>query len=679
MSGKVFWFYFLTFIWVSSTLFAQKTQDIYPYKIQKDIESQGIDLTSYVSYLEDTSDLNIYDLLSNKTDFFVALESQKEPLKSNGTYWGRLSITNELSSITNTVLSFGENNFATLYVVKNGEVIHEYLSGELVKASKKTLASGRKESLFDISLSPNETMMCYFKVHNITHFPPQIVPRLFNKTQWNKGVKSKILIDGLYQGFLWFLICYSLAFYIKIKDKTYLYFALYVFCFAVYFSWYKGLLHEFVLTESPYFNIHLWLVSGLMPVFYLLFLRNFLSTNHLVPTYDKWIKRVVIFDLLVFLLSAVLFYFTFNRPQSVSIINNTSLINLILGIGFCYLLLKTKNILVNYFVLGSLIFASSAILSIVSYGYFEYQNATYFLMAGNTLELTIFSLGLAKRVEMLRKEKKEADAKLIAQLKQNELLQEEVKSALAQTIDEQENELLLKNQELSKAVERLRGINDELQSFAYTVSHDLKAPLRAVNYFANFIGEDKDHPLKEEDQKNLELLKSQVSKMDALIQGVLKYSIAASLVRESKSIDLNAIMAEISEVTDSSSQIRITYDELPVVNGDEVKLHQVFQNLIANSLKNIDPERGTIHVSAKENENDWVISVEDNGRGIEHEYQERIFVMFKTITGFGRSESTGIGLAIVKKIVELHGGKIWVESELGQGATFYFSISKVLP
>lgn len=674
MSKKYsFWLFFLLCVLPLNTSFGLNPGEV--YVINEEIPDNGVDLIGHVQILKDSSDLKISDLI-NATEYFDTKKQYKQPIDPNYSYWGVVYVSNHLDHTVNVVLSVGENNFATFYNVQNGRVIDQGQGGELVKVSDKRITTGRKESLFELQVLSGDTLSVFFKLKNITHFPPEISPRLYNQNSWFQTVNKRTLIQGLYQGFLWFLICYSLAFYIKIRDTTYLYFALYVLSFALYFSWFGGLLHEYFLPETPFLNIYLWLISGLSPVFYLLFLRGFLHTKKMIPRWDKWIKIMVKTDLVVFSIAALWFHFTFNRPQAVLIINNMVLVNLIIGFFLLYILFKTKNVLTYYFIGGSLIFILSSFLGIVVYEYFEYQNAAYYVLTGNAIELTIFSLGLAKRVELLRKSKNEADAKLIAQLKENELLQEEIKSALANTIDEQGGQLSQKNKELNQAVEKLKAINGELQSFAYTVAHDLKAPLRAVNYFASFIGEDQQYPLKNEDNENLEMLKLQVKKMDQLIQGVLKYSIAASLVQDLKQIDLNVMMDELVQLLPSTSKAKIEYNDLPIIVGDEVKIHQVFQNLISNALKFTNPDNGLIEVGYEDRCEHWMFWVKDNGEGIAPEHFERIFVIFKTVEDTSKSESSGIGLAIVKKIVELHGGNVWVESELGKGTTFYFNISQ---
>jgi len=148
------------------------------------------------------------------------------------------------------------------------------------------------------------------------------------------------------------------------------------------------------------------------------------------------------------------------------------------------------------------------------------------------------------------------------------------------------------------------------------------------------------------------------------------------MVQRLQPIDLNVLVKEIAKVSTAFSKVKIKCNNLPVIHGDEVKIHQVFQNLISNAVKFVDPVDGIIEIGSEEHPERWILWVKDNGRGIDPKYFERIFIIFKTINSHGQPESTGIGLTIVKKIVELHGGEVWIESEPGQGSTFFFSIAK---
>ncbi|MCK8521350.1 PAS domain S-box protein [Aquimarina sp. D1M17] len=232
---------------------------------------------------------------------------------------------------------------------------------------------------------------------------------------------------------------------------------------------------------------------------------------------------------------------------------------------------------------------------------------------------------------------------------------------------EKQREILLDNLEKS---------NKDLQDFAHIVSHDLKSPLRSMNALITWIREDYEEVLDDTAQKSFDMLLKKVDKMDHLITGILKYSSIDKTETSKKPIDLKEVIQDIIDIIFIPDHIKISVTSpLPVVLGDKFRLQQLFQNLLNNAVKYNDKEEGIITVNC-ENENDfWKFSIEDNGPGISKRYHQKIFQIFQTLDN--GKESTGVGLSIVKKIVDMYQGKIWVESEEGLGTTFYFTLKKV--
>jgi len=165
--------------------------------------------------------------------------------------------------------------------------------------------------------------------------------------------------------------------------------------------------------------------------------------------------------------------------------------------------------------------------------------------------------------------------------------------------------------------------------------------------------------------------------MSALIDDILRYSRVGHNVTEKRRVDLNAVLSEVIAGIDPPENIEITVEnELPVLMCERTQIHQVFQNLLSNAVKYIDKPRGQIKIDCVEQEDFWEFSVTDNGSGIEKRHYERIFKLFQTLSPSDGVENTGIGLSIVKKIVELNGGSVCVKSEVGKGSTFVFTLPK---
>lgn len=246
-------------------------------------------------------------------------------------------------------------------------------------------------------------------------------------------------------------------------------------------------------------------------------------------------------------------------------------------------------------------------------------------------------------------------------------------------INEQLKEEITERKESEKRLAQLLAevetVNQELDSFAYIVSHDLKAPLRGIDSLANWFLEDYRDRVDSEGQELLNLLKTRVEKMHNLIDGILQYSRVGRMEEEKQVVNLNALLEDVIDMIDPPKEIEIQIQEkLPNIIGERTRLQQLFQNLLSNAIKYIDKPSGKIIIGYVEDGDDWKFSVSDNGIGIDAEHHFRIFQIFQKLSA--ESNSTGIGLAVANKIVDLHGGKIWVESEVGQGSTFFFTLPK---
>jgi light-regulated signal transduction histidine kinase (bacteriophytochrome) len=220
-------------------------------------------------------------------------------------------------------------------------------------------------------------------------------------------------------------------------------------------------------------------------------------------------------------------------------------------------------------------------------------------------------------------------------------------------------------------------LEEQLKEFAYIVSHDLKAPLRGVSQLATWLYQDYAESVDEEGKEKFDLLLGRVKRMDNLINGILQYSRAGRVLQEIEEIDLNRIVPEIIRDLAPPKHMKVEVDNsLPRIIAEPVKMEQIFQNLISNAIKFNDKKKGEIRIGCDEESGYYKFHVSDNGPGIEERYFEKIFKIFQTLEARDKRESTGVGLSVVQKIVEQQGGKIWVESKVGEGSTFYFTLKK---
>jgi PAS domain S-box-containing protein len=262
---------------------------------------------------------------------------------------------------------------------------------------------------------------------------------------------------------------------------------------------------------------------------------------------------------------------------------------------------------------------------------------------------------------------------------------------LEQRVAERTAELLAQNQQLAREIrdrrlaelrlarqtEELRRSNADLEQFAYVASHDLQEPLRMVASYAQLLARRYRGKLDGDADDFIGFVVDGAVRMQQLINDLLSFSRVGTRGKPFVATDCNTVLQQVLgnlEIAIAESGARVTSDPLPTLPADDVQLGQLLQNLLSNAIKFRGAEPPQVHIGAQRDAAGWVLSVADNGIGIDPKYAERIFVIFQRLHTKADYPGTGIGLAICKKIVERHGGRIWVESRPGAGSTFQFSL-----
>lgn len=233
--------------------------------------------------------------------------------------------------------------------------------------------------------------------------------------------------------------------------------------------------------------------------------------------------------------------------------------------------------------------------------------------------------------------------------------------------------------ELIKKAQELERSNHDLEQFSYVASHDLQEPLRKVSSFCQLLVQECGDSLSPDARQYIDFIVDGAKRMQTLVADLLEFSRVGRGDLKAQRLDSEAVVAQALDslmFTIEDSRARITKDELPRIFGNENEIMRLFQNLLSNSLKYRSERDPVIHISARPDGENWLFSIHDNGIGIAPSYSESIFILFKRLHGREKYPGTGIGLALCKKIVERHGGRIWVDSQLGNGSTFYFTLPR---
>jgi signal transduction histidine kinase len=234
---------------------------------------------------------------------------------------------------------------------------------------------------------------------------------------------------------------------------------------------------------------------------------------------------------------------------------------------------------------------------------------------------------------------------------------------------------------LLASVGELENKNAELEKFTYTVSHDLKSPIVTIGGFLGFLESDIQKGLYENIPKTISRIRDAAKKMERLLNELLELSRIGRLVNPPKDVLFGELVSETLELVDGQLrkhqvEVRVEAD-LPVVHVDRIRIVEILQNLITNAAKFMGGQKNpTVHIGMKSINGEKIYFVRDNGSGIAPEFHDRIFGLFNKLDPF--SDGTGIGLALVKRIIEVHGGRIWVESEVGKGTTFFFTLENII-
>jgi signal transduction histidine kinase len=596
--------------------------------------------------------------------------------------WLKWNIQNPQSEFAFLEFTYPALDTVTLYIVENGKVIETQMAGERFAPNQRFVES--KNIIFKIRQSA-EPLIYYFKVK--ARWFCNIKPRVTTVKALIRIQHFDDIIQGFFLGIAGVFILYNFIVFVQLKNTVYLYYALYLICITFFVMRHNGFAAEFLFRTTPQYNDVGFVMTGLSSIFATLFTMRFLETKQNIPKMHRIFQLLlVVYILYTVLLVSKEMYWTVILSQVLMPIGTA-----LVFVASTFLWRK-GNTHASYFFMGwFILFVLQMVFILENRGVLPSNNFTvYSLHIGISCEAIILSYAIADRFRMLKLNDAKTQSELIEALKINEQLTLDKNRSLEQKVEARTGELkLAMKQVMDSEVKlhdyamRLEKSNKELTDFASIASHDLKAPIRGILSFIQLLERRSKPKFDVTDLEYFNFIKNNAHHSAQLIEDILNYSKIDKDLGDPKEVDLNksVFMAEMnlkSLIDDAGAMV--TYDVMPYIKGHSALIVQLFQNLIANGLKYNKSEKPTVHIGVNmANEEDVVFSIKDNGIGIAPENHEKIFSMFRRLHTQDEYEGTGIGLAFCTRIVNTYGGQIWLESEEGQGTTFFFTLPKAFP
>ena len=632
------------------------------------------ELIDYLYLLEEpSSGLDIETLLSDSAKLsFHPYQDFELPLENDQPYWGKFMIKNNLDHDAMYALYLGSMDFIEFYGVQQDGSYQQTDAGFMRPMSERTNPNDHSQ-IVRFTVPKGETITGYVKASNRKFGALEFVLELFTPEEITRVLdrEKRNLLQGIFQGILWIMIIYNLFFGIINKDRTYYYYAAYMFTLSLFFANLFGLLNKYVFPELPHLLVYIWLITQTSAIFYIQFLRHFLNLKKLLPKWDRAAYYInagmigfVVFKAVYFLIAKEYGFMQYLSQVMI-------LAGVILTVALVIALYHTKDTLARYFIFGSLSLGIAMAVSLVLFLQGEEFTLSYFhsLQLGIIAEIAFFSLGLGYKMRMMDQERQTAQESLIVQLKENHRFQAQANLELEQKVEERTQQIQDKNQELSE-------LNEEKSHLVGIVAHDLRNPLTSALSVAELMSSDKDC-LNNDQKDGLKVIKNSLRRMNDMIVKILDVRAI-----ESHQVNLNLqvvevgnfvekVVARFKDLSDKKDIALVLNKNDGKVNVDLNYFTQILENLISNAIK-FSPRGKEIIINISNGSDTTRLEVTDQGPGLTTEDHQRIFGKYQRLSAqpTGGESSTGLGLSIAKKYVEAMEGKIWCESEHGKGAKF---------
>ncbi len=602
-------------------------------------------------------------------------------------YWGKLYLYNPLPVAASWHLLLMADQVDVYVPISGDSVLHKQ-TGIFCVGSQLDLPKERTG--VRLELPPQTGYWVYARLQNFDQRPHTLRWFVQESSQRQQEVlerlSSRNLWQGIFQGMLWIMIIYNLLVFSSVRDKSYLFYALYLMSASLYFLLRFGFLLESVFYQSPKLNIYSWVLGvGAIAITYHLFLRAFFDTRRRLPKLDTLIRSWILTKVVLTMVALGWLTLTFDLQSLVRWSVWPLFLELILSMYILWQIFRrlgrTDGKSIRYFILGTaflltglLIYAFYFLgirLDLINWSW----EMLLLLEVSILIEVIFFSLGLGHRMRQHKSERLQAQSELILQLRKNEKLEKNIRQQLEKRVRERTEEISQQKIHIERKNQQLQTLNDEKNHLIRILAHDLRNPLTSALSVADLM----QSPLSDEERAEcLAHIRSTLERMNSMITRILdlKSIDNQELPLQTETVALDEILQNVCEsFSQTARQKNIRFKTH--LNGqiyaplDRNYALQVFENLISNALK-FSPAHTEIQLALQANGTYARAEIRDQGPGIALEEQVKLFKRYQQLSArpTDGESSNGIGLSVVKKYVEAMQGRVWCESEPGKGANF---------
>lgn len=647
----------------------------------------------YIYVLEDSLHQFTIDQIEDAHfQLFSDFLNSDGPMDNYSTYWVKFVVKNSLEDISDWVILLSpKNSYVDFYTQKRDGTFAVKKSGSILPVKEKEFKK-QNGIMFSLNLPPGVSKELYFKIDRINNFKPRFDIAFESRDYWESqdDNENKYIVIGFLQGALWLMAIFFFSFYIFSKDRSYLYYAVFLAFTALYFLYDEyPYAFQLLLGNQTYLMLHMWVLVNLLYVFFALFVRSFVNAPKLIPKWD-FIFKILIYTRLACALIALFIIILWYDFALADLVYGTYLMHfeIICWFILIVILFRKGDKVVRYFMVGVVMFILSTVLitDIIVNTDLDDDLLIYVQAAGFSLQFLFFSSVLGYRSYLLNLDKKKAFQKYISQLRKNERLQARINLELEDKVRERTVKIEIQNQALKQQSKRLKELDHLKSQFFANISHEFRTPLTLMLApLQKLLEQTGNASLKSQYAMMIQHGKNLLDLINQLLD-LSQHSEGRAVLKASR-MDVVAFVKNIAVFFISfaeSKKINYRY-EFPqkqiIAYCDPDKLKRIVENLLSNAFK-FTPEDGQVKVKMVEkignggSHSSFTLEVEDTGIGIPGDKAEYIFDRFYQVDSpqsraYG---GTGIGLALVREYVRLHKGMIKVESKEGKGARFIVTI-----